>query len=235
MTGYVMVQHAVRRLVRGDRASDAAPERRLRSELHWLGLRFQEHSPPLAGHRFTADAVFPTERVAVFVRRCFWHNCPAHGVLPGTQKEWWAAELASNVERDAEVNRALREHGWFPVVIWEHDDLPAAAHEVRRIVRDRSARLVPRLDQARHARTRRVGRAPTAWQGVRYSFNQPCCDRCLGERDPQVEALLLPPGLETCCFCGSQTTAGVYVRVDPTAVPHPTIKRSSASAARGRW
>jgi hypothetical protein len=30
--------------------------------------------------------------------------------------------------------------------------------------------------------------------------------------------------METCCWCGCQTAAGIYVRLDPHTVPFPAVK-----------
>lgn len=30
--------------------------------------------------------------------------------------------------------------------------------------------------------------------------------------------------LEHCCYCNQQTTSGIYVRVDPDTVLHPTTR-----------
>lgn len=57
----------------------------------------------------------------------------------------------------------------------------------------------------------------------RYSWTQPCCDVCWtlnnGERTPHR---LNTVELEVCCFCGAETKSGIYVRVRPDSVPHPT-------------
>lgn len=69
---------AVRAVMRGNKARDTAPERRLRSLLHRAGMRYRVNTRPLPGVRRTADVVFPAARVAVFVDGCFWHGCPDH-------------------------------------------------------------------------------------------------------------------------------------------------------------
>lgn len=66
------------------------------------------------------DIVFPRAKVAIFVDGCFWHGCPLHGTLPQTRPEFWAAKIARNRERDAEVDAKLTVMGWISVRIWEH-------------------------------------------------------------------------------------------------------------------
>ena len=82
---------------------DTAPEMRLRSTLHVLGLRYRVHVRPLSELRRTADIVFARARVAVFVDGCFWHSCPEHGTAPSSNPAWWADKLAKNVKRDADT------------------------------------------------------------------------------------------------------------------------------------
>jgi DNA mismatch endonuclease (patch repair protein) len=67
------------------------------------------------------DFVFPTARVAVFVDGCFWHACPRHGSIPLTNRGFWEEKLARNRKRDRLVNRTLRELGWTPIRVWQHE------------------------------------------------------------------------------------------------------------------
>lgn len=64
--------------------------------------------------------------------------------------------------------------------------------------------------------------------GKSYSWTQPCCPDCYGRTSPgQAPATLNDRVGETCCYCGHLTGAGIYVRVDPAAVPHPTPEPSN--------
>src|SRR4051794_39660164 len=60
----------------GRTSRDTTPEIVLRRQLHRLGLRYRLH--PRLGSRLTADLVFRSARVVVFVDGCFWHGCPIH-------------------------------------------------------------------------------------------------------------------------------------------------------------
>jgi DNA mismatch endonuclease (patch repair protein) len=97
--------------------SSTKPELMLRRALHAQGLRFRLHRRDLPG---TPDIVLPRARLAVFVDGCFWHACHEHGTLPKNNREWWAAKLARNVERDREKDDALKTMGWLPLHVWEH-------------------------------------------------------------------------------------------------------------------
>jgi DNA mismatch endonuclease (patch repair protein) len=87
--------------------------------------------------RRTADIVFPSARVAVFVDGCYWHGCPEHHRPATKNSEFWQTKIAENQRRDAETNRVLVEHGWTVVRCWEHDDPKLVADRVDNEVRDR--------------------------------------------------------------------------------------------------
>ncbi len=116
---------------------DTRPEILLRRELHSRGLRFRLHARPVASLRRTADVLFPRSKVAVFVDGCFWHGCGLHGTLPKNNRQWWAAKLARNADRDRETDRLLSENDWLAIRVWEHEDIGVAAGRVARAVRRR--------------------------------------------------------------------------------------------------
>ena len=84
------------------------------------------------------DIVFPSAKVAVDVRGCFWHACPIHGTWPRSNADWWATKLQGNRERDTDTVRRLLGEGWVVVVVWEHDDIQAQADIVEKLVRSRT-------------------------------------------------------------------------------------------------
>lgn len=55
------------------------------------------------------------------------------------------------------------------------------------------------------------------------SWTQPMCDACwISERGRSAEPMrMTAPEIEQCAWCGRSTTSGIYVRADPTTVPHP--------------
>jgi DNA mismatch endonuclease (patch repair protein) len=116
---------------------NTAPELGLRRELHARGLRYRVHRRPLPELRRQADIVFPTERVAVFVDGCFWHGCPDHKGMPKANEDWWAVKIARNGARDRETDERLREAGWLPIRVWEHEDPPQAAARIAQAVQQR--------------------------------------------------------------------------------------------------
>jgi DNA mismatch endonuclease (patch repair protein) len=127
-----------RRRMVSQRRAGTRPERELRSELHRRGLRFRVDRSVLDGSRRRHDIVFVGPRVVVDVRGCFWHACPVHGTLPRANREWWQAKLEANRARDENTEQRLRDAGWEPVVVWEHEAMAGAAARVERVVRERA-------------------------------------------------------------------------------------------------
>jgi DNA mismatch endonuclease, patch repair protein len=106
------------------------PELELRSALHARGVRYRVDVAPVPGFRRRADVVLRRARIAVYVDGCFWHSCPLHATVPKSNREWWEAKLAANVERDRKTDRDLEELGWKVVRVWEHEDMEAAAERI---------------------------------------------------------------------------------------------------------
>ena len=126
-------------VMRANVRTDTRPEKRLRSELHRMGLRFRKDYPirGLGGRPVRPDIVFTRAQVAVFVDGCFWHRCPIHGSVPRSNTDYWGPKLARNVERDHEVDARLEAAGWDIVRVWEHEDAPDAADQIAQLVRAR--------------------------------------------------------------------------------------------------
>jgi len=104
--------------MRAVRSRNTAPEVRVRRLAHQLGYRFRLHQRKLPG---TPDLTFPSQKKAIFVHGCFWHqhkHCP-RAALPGTNRGFWRRKLTRNATRDAEQLRAISKKGWRSLVIWE--------------------------------------------------------------------------------------------------------------------
>lgn len=57
------------------------------------------------------------------------------------------------------------------------------------------------------------------------SWTQPCCWPCWHQHNPRRRPHQIAHSertFETCCYCGDPTFSGIYVRVDPDTVSHPT-------------
>ena len=113
---------------------DTVPEKSLRSALHKMSLRYRVNSRPIKALNRTADVVFRSAKVAVFVDGCFWHGCPIHGTQAKANAEFWKQKIAANQERDADTARQLKIAGWRVIRIWEHENPSVAARRICRII-----------------------------------------------------------------------------------------------------
>ena len=125
---------SVRRRMQAVRRSDTGPELALRSILHAMGFRYRVNVAPNGGRR-RADMVFSKARVAVFVDGCFWHGCPEHGHIPGTNADFWRQKIGWNQAKDRLFSEALLDQGWAVVRVWEHEPATAAANRVSAVLR----------------------------------------------------------------------------------------------------
>jgi DNA mismatch endonuclease (patch repair protein) len=119
---------------------NTAPEVRLRSALHRLGLRFQLHSSDLPGR---PDIVFRSARVAVFIDGRFWHGYQFERWSEGLQP-YWREKIERTRQRDVRQRRALRRMGWCVVRVWDFEIMRAvdrAALRVRGQVARKSVRV----------------------------------------------------------------------------------------------
>ncbi|MBS2548815.1 very short patch repair endonuclease [Catenulispora sp. NL8] len=121
--------------MRGNRSRDTKPEKRLRSELHALGLRYKIDQRPVREVRRTADIVFVKARIAVFVDGCYWHGCPEHYRAATKNAEFWSQKIEANRQRDADTDQRLAAAGWHVMRVWEHEDPDAAARRIAEAVR----------------------------------------------------------------------------------------------------
>jgi DNA mismatch endonuclease (patch repair protein) len=127
-----------RNVMRGNRSRDTRPELAVRSAVHRLGLRFRVSVSPLKDVRRSADLVFVSARVAVFVDGCFWHGCPDHYVPSRSNREYWADKISRNRARDSDTDRRLQEAGWLPIRVWAHEDPAGVAPMIADAVRERT-------------------------------------------------------------------------------------------------
>ena len=70
----------------------------------------------------------------MFVDGCLWHGCPEHCRIPTTHEDYWFEKIGRNVARDEDTDNQLREAGWLPIRIWEHDDPAEAVDRIAEVV-----------------------------------------------------------------------------------------------------
>jgi len=116
----------------------AGPLAALRRALQDRGLRHQTayrlpHDVPRI-----ADLAFPELKVAVFLDRCFWRECPEPHLDERTDAGHWSEEAGRERRRNALSDRRLFADGWAVVHVWEHQDPRRAAEQIAEVVRDRA-------------------------------------------------------------------------------------------------
>jgi DNA mismatch endonuclease (patch repair protein) len=130
---------SVRQRMQRQARRDTSIEVELRRRLWERGLRYRVDRSVVVPRR-RHDIVFIGPRLVVDVRGCFWHGCPEHGTVPANNRAWWVEKLEGNRRRDDDTERRLAENGWLVVVVWEHDDLDAAADRIEELVLGRTRR-----------------------------------------------------------------------------------------------
>lgn len=111
------VSEGRRRNMQANRSKDTKPETTIRRLLHAEGYRFRIHRYDLPGR---PDIVFPTRRVIIEVRGCFWHGHGCRlGQLPSNRQDYWRPKIAATKERDQRNVGALHEAGWRVIEVWE--------------------------------------------------------------------------------------------------------------------
>ncbi|MFI7391466.1 very short patch repair endonuclease [Streptomyces tendae] len=121
---------ARRRNMQAIRSRDTKPEILIRRLVHATGLRYRVAARPLPELRRTADMVFRSAKVAVFIDGCYWHGCPEHYVPPKTNSGYWSEKVVRNVSRDRDTDARLYEAGWLVLRFWEHEPSDACANEI---------------------------------------------------------------------------------------------------------
>ena len=98
------------------RSKDTKPEIIVRKGLWSKGFRYRLNYKRLPGH---PDIVLRKYRTCIFVNGCFWHGHEGCSKIPNTNREFWAAKIRRNKERDIEKLRALAKMGWHCITVWE--------------------------------------------------------------------------------------------------------------------
>jgi DNA mismatch endonuclease, patch repair protein len=98
------------------KGKDTSIERKLRSEIHGLGLRYRKHAKGLPGK---PDIVFVRAKVVVFVDGDFWHGY-RYPLWKHKISQFWQKKIETTRKRDQRNFRKLRRMGWKVVRIWEH-------------------------------------------------------------------------------------------------------------------
>lgn len=102
------------------RGQGSVVEKKLGSALWKAGLRYRKQYS-VAGK---PDFAFPKAKVAVFCDSHFWHGYrwEQQGKAEFRKnREFWIPKIERNIQRDREVNEALKAIGWTVLRFWEHE------------------------------------------------------------------------------------------------------------------
>jgi DNA mismatch endonuclease (patch repair protein) len=149
----------VRRAMQANTGRETRPEQTVRRFLHGCGLRFRKDLRPLRALRCAADLVFVRAKLCIFIDGCFWHGCPKHFRVPGSNSAWWAEKIEANRARDRRTDTILKRHGWRVIRLWEHEVTPEVLARLASTIRARIR--VPRV-KASGSSVRRARRG-VAW------------------------------------------------------------------------
>jgi DNA mismatch endonuclease (patch repair protein) len=105
-------------IMRCVKSARTRPEEHVRGLLRQCRIKYRSQFRRLPG---TPDFALPDLRVALFVHGCFWHGhgCPRGRRVPKSNRTYWTAKVARNIQRDAKNVKGLRLIGWRSVVLWE--------------------------------------------------------------------------------------------------------------------
>lgn len=115
-----------RRNMAAIRSRENVTEVTLRKRLHSMGFRYRKYRRDLPG---CPDFVFVQEKIAVFIDGDYWHGrlLIEHGStalkrsLRTPNRHYWLEKLKTNVTRDRQATRELRDNGWRVLRYWESD------------------------------------------------------------------------------------------------------------------
>ena len=133
-----VVSAVTHKSMQGNKRRDTKPEvlvRRMLREMGFTGYRCDWRKAP-----GRPDVAFVGRKLAIEIRGCFWHRCPACSLsVPKKNLDYWEAKFVRNVERDEQNLAALEEAGWKVLVLWDHQlkkkELPATRRLLYEFVR----------------------------------------------------------------------------------------------------
>ena len=116
------------------RSKNTGIEMPLRRALFARGLRYRIHYVAAPGR---PDIAFPSKKVAVFCDSEFWHGYrwKEREQRIHTNREYWIPKIERNMQRDREVNLALKKQGWTVLRFWGREILDDPELCVDRIMR----------------------------------------------------------------------------------------------------
>lgn len=134
--GFQATSPAASHVGAGNRGTNTAPERLLRSAIWREGLRFRLDGADLPGK---PDITLLRARIVIFCDGDFWHGkdwkSRRERLARGSNARYWVAKIRRNMERDRAVDRQLRKLGWTVIRLWESEVRNDSAQIAQRIAR----------------------------------------------------------------------------------------------------
>lgn len=111
-----------RKIMAKIKGKDSKPELRLRKALYQLGYRYRLHVKELPGK---PDIVFKRYKLVIFVDGEFWHgfNWENTKNQVKSNRGFWIPKIERNMQKDYQVNKALRDLGYVVFRFWSSDIL----------------------------------------------------------------------------------------------------------------
>ena len=104
------------------RSKDTRPEEYIRKTLFAQGYRYRKNYKDLPGK---PDIVITKYKIAIFCDSEFFHGKDWKNLKEqlgrGKNAEFWTEKISKNMNRDREVNTALRGMGWTVLRFWGND------------------------------------------------------------------------------------------------------------------
>lgn len=101
------------------KSENTSIEQILRKALFAAGVRYRKNCKDVFGK---PDICIKKYKFAVFCDSEFWHGkFYLEGKIPKSNREYWTKKLERNIQRDKEVNTALKGQGWTILRFWEKD------------------------------------------------------------------------------------------------------------------
>jgi|SRR5699024_7305575 len=101
-------------------SKDSKIELLLRKELWHRGHRYRKHYKKIPGK---PDIAFPDKKTAIFCDSEFWHgkDWEEKKYEIKSNKDFWYKKIERNIERDREVNKALKDLEWTVLRFWGNE------------------------------------------------------------------------------------------------------------------
>ena len=100
------------------KSKDTSIELALRNALWHRGIRYRKNYKKLPGK---PDIAITKYKIAVFCDSDFWHgyDWENRSQRIKSNREYWIPKIERNMQRDAEVTKALEDSGWIVLRFWE--------------------------------------------------------------------------------------------------------------------